>query len=334
VTLSEAYQYAYDRTLVDTSKTAVGKQHVTLETELSGEGEMVLSRPEVASAWLELPKSLQGEILLFRKRDRHVMAEVHKAENDLLRLALPPNRYEATVRQDNRGFSCDVELVRNETVVLDLDRCEEIRLEEEKAKGEAKVRRRDEHLFFELGAGVLIGRRDEYDQRLSDFGYSSNNLTDTRFHYALAAYYAVLRNLQVGLLITRLDSGDYRTSLSSSPTEKEFNWTSFRAGVKVRGSLPLAQDWLVLYLQAGAGIAWAKTEFDNDISGTDEKVHDEERFVGYFAGGGGGAQLNFMRNMGVFWQGEYAYAPIIENLAGDTHNSGGAMVVTGVRAGF
>ncbi|MDJ0764516.1 MAG: hypothetical protein QNJ97_16180 [Myxococcota bacterium] len=36
VTLAEVYQYAYNNTLVDTSGTRVGKQHVTLENQLRG----------------------------------------------------------------------------------------------------------------------------------------------------------------------------------------------------------------------------------------------------------------------------------------------------------
>ncbi len=198
---------------------------------------------------------------------------------------------------------------------------------------ERAPRRRVEHLFFELGAGVLVGRFDDYEQRLEDFDYHSISLTRSRFHYAFGAYCAVLRYLQLGLIVSRLDHGDYETEWGAA-IEKRFEWTAYRAGAEIRGSLPVANDWLVLYVQAGGGIGWARTELSKKLVATGETPRDEQRFVKWWVGGGGGLQLNFMRYMGVFWQGEFAYAPIIDNLAGDTHNSGGVIAVTGIRAGF
>ena len=38
--------------------------------------------------------------------------------------------------------------------------------------------------------------------------------------------------------------------------------------------------------------------------------------------------------VGFFWQVEYIWAPVIENLIGDIHDSGGVALTTGVLGGF
>ena len=195
-------------TLLDTAKTAIGKQHVTLETELSGEGEMVLVRPDVANAWISLPDRLDGEVLIYRKRDRHVMAEIHKARKDGLRLALPPGDYAATVRREKKGYHCEIELKRSRSATLELDACEEIPLEKLSTKGEGH--RREEHLFFELGMGILFKKESDYESRLTEFGYQDDFFTDKRFHYAVSAFYSPLRYLQIGVGFSSLDRGRWR----------------------------------------------------------------------------------------------------------------------------
>lgn len=57
VTLSEAYQYAYNHTLATTAQTAVGEQHATLETNLRGKDDVALTRPALANTRLRIPPS-------------------------------------------------------------------------------------------------------------------------------------------------------------------------------------------------------------------------------------------------------------------------------------
>ena len=45
VSLDEAYRYAYRRTLASTARTQVGEQHVTLETDLAGQGDVPVTYP-------------------------------------------------------------------------------------------------------------------------------------------------------------------------------------------------------------------------------------------------------------------------------------------------
>ncbi len=331
VTLDEAYDYTYNRTLVDTARTAVGKQHVTLETELSGEGETVLSRPGGAKAWMALPGSLEGEVLIYRASDQQVMAEVHKASGDELTLALPPATYRAVIRQGERGFECDAGLLQGAVHAVRLEACRPVTLRQLTAKGDGPRRR--EHLFFEVGIGALYSRSDRYTVRLRDFGYHGEYDGDPVFHFSAAAYYSILRYLKVGLHFSFLDENRF------TDAEERFDWRAFRLGVDIRGAWPLADDWLTLYLQASGGLAFATTHYRNDMPSTltDDPlpvVEDRETFWGFHVGGGGGVQLTPWRWAGFFWQVEYLWAPVIENLIDDTHDSGGVALTTGVLGGF
>ena len=57
VTLSEAYQYAYNHTLATTAQTKVGEQHATLETNFKGKDDVPLTHPAAATARLRMPSA-------------------------------------------------------------------------------------------------------------------------------------------------------------------------------------------------------------------------------------------------------------------------------------
>ena len=48
VTLNEAYQHAYNKTLIRSSRVATGAQHASAEFDLEMAGELVLTRTELA----------------------------------------------------------------------------------------------------------------------------------------------------------------------------------------------------------------------------------------------------------------------------------------------
>src|SRR5204863_6299877 len=55
VTLGEAYQYAFARTVNATADTTIGPQHPGYDYRLSGRGELVLTRISAASGVLQVP---------------------------------------------------------------------------------------------------------------------------------------------------------------------------------------------------------------------------------------------------------------------------------------
>ncbi|MET0390265.1 MAG: caspase family protein, partial [Polyangiales bacterium] len=110
VSLSEAYQYAYNHTLATTAETAVGEQHATLETNLRGQDEVALTQPAAARARLKVPAGFSGRILLQALPSWSVLAELDKVSGDSVTLALPQGDYAATLRRGDTAARCALRL--------------------------------------------------------------------------------------------------------------------------------------------------------------------------------------------------------------------------------
>ena len=108
VSLDEAYRYTYNRTLAGTAATAVGAQHATLETALKGKGDVVLTRPTLASSQLVVPARMAGRLFIQHRPSGSVLAELDKAPGAPVRLALPSGPYSVLLRQGDEIRECDV----------------------------------------------------------------------------------------------------------------------------------------------------------------------------------------------------------------------------------
>src|SRR5258706_4561029 len=80
VSIDEAYRYAYHQTLLATTETAVGGQHVTFEADLKGHGAVPLPLPRAATSAITLPAALEGQALVEDKHAHAVIAETYKAK--------------------------------------------------------------------------------------------------------------------------------------------------------------------------------------------------------------------------------------------------------------
>ncbi len=327
VTLSEAYRYAHSRTLISTSSTAVGRQHVTLETELRGRGEMVLTYPAEASAHLELPPELSAEVLVHREPSRTVVAEIYKSKGDRMRLALPPGAYGALVRRGEKVVRCQLAMRANEAAALELSSCRSV---EVAAVAKHGVRPTWSPTWsLELAVGAFDARDDKYTERLEDFGYEPGGFWGGGGPQALVSvFYHLDTRFALGITYSTLDNGNFERDAFSSDEEARmthFDWTAHRLGLTLRAGLPLFDGILTPYGQAGVGLTMARTELDGEQEDLDETQW------GYHLAVGGGLQYMPWRHVGVFGQAEYVYAPTLENLLGDQHDSGGAAIQLGLR---
>jgi hypothetical protein len=110
VTLGEAYQYAFARTVSATSATMFGPQHPAYDYRLTGEGELVLASSAQPSARITLPDDFDRVLLVHRTRDQ-VIAEIPRGA--MRTLAVPPATY--TVRGWRKGVAYEgVVVVRDE----------------------------------------------------------------------------------------------------------------------------------------------------------------------------------------------------------------------------
>lgn len=101
VTLQEAYRYAYDQTVARTVLLPAGSQHPSYDYRLSGQGELVLSTLERATAQLVLPQDIDRAVVTDVLRDQ-ILAEISSAST--LELAVPAGQYGVRVFKGGKSF--------------------------------------------------------------------------------------------------------------------------------------------------------------------------------------------------------------------------------------
>jgi Caspase domain len=99
ITLSEAYQFAYEQTLGRTQNTAHGPQHPAYDMHLSGTGDVVITDLRSTESALVLPAALRGRVTIVDKEGR-VAVELTKDAGEPLSLALPNETY--SIHVDNK----------------------------------------------------------------------------------------------------------------------------------------------------------------------------------------------------------------------------------------
>ncbi|MCB9629505.1 MAG: caspase family protein [Sandaracinaceae bacterium] len=330
VALDEAYRYAYAQTLLDTSRTAVGGQHVTLVTNLTGHGAVALTYPARASAQLELPAALEGQLLITRARGDAVMAELTKASGAALRLALPPGRYHVLWRGQRVIRSCDITLPARGVHTLSASSCQEITAEQATAREARTGPTRT--WAFELGFGFgRRGRASDYTQRLNDFGFTRGLFSaDWTPRMALAVERTVSRHFSVLLTFDQLEVQRF-DRVFFDDSDDDYSWRAWSVGAQLRGTVPLAGHWLYGYAQGGLGLGIARTRFN---PGREQEPTNVLTDYGVTLSAALGLRVMPGRRAGFYLQGGYSYAPILRNNLGDRHDSGGPTILTGFQAQF
>jgi len=93
VTLSEAYTYAYRQTVRRSAASSGAVMHPTIDVDLKGAGELILTRTRAASARLTLPAGADVRYVLFAKPSGSVVAEVWSQPRQAIALSVPAGRY-------------------------------------------------------------------------------------------------------------------------------------------------------------------------------------------------------------------------------------------------
>ncbi len=331
VTLVEAYRYAYNQTLAATAATAVGSQHATLETGLRGKGEVVLAYPAAASAHLELPASLDGELLLRLDPAGAVMVEMHKAQGHALRLALSPGRYVVIHRRGPIVRRCALTLDDHHTAVLDTGGCTSVEQVAVAAKGPSGPPRAQ--WIVQAALGAIAARNDDYVSRLQDFGFQ-DSIYFGMPRFSLEAARRISPTLAVGLELASLDERVFKreSSTTLSGQNERFHWATYTLGVSARVERPLWRDHLLPYARAGAGVTFARTSYQEIDALTSVVRSDDTRWdIGYALRAAAGLGLMPWRHFGFFGELNATYAPTVTNLVGDVHDSGGLGGLLGLR---
>jgi Caspase domain len=332
VSLAEAYRYAYEHTLSATARTAVGGQHVTLETALTGQGEVPITYPAQAAAQLELPGELAADVLI--ERSASVIAELHKVHGAALRLALPAGGYVVVLRRSGALSECSVALQDGQATRLVAATCKPVSTAQARAKGWFGLSVRPaparEAWSFELGFGIGASHHGAYTQRLEDFGWKERifdgsspgrlSLTVARQVSPHLSVLADLRNLE-GQAYQRTYLTTDDPDAAPDAKNERFAWQAYALGIGARAHVDLFGDVLRPYAQLGGGLGYARTAL--------------ERFSEHHFG------LQLMAAAGVFYMpwrhfgfschAAYFFAPVIANALDERQDSGGVQLLLGLR---
>jgi len=328
VSLNEAYSYAYNSTLIATAKTAVGRQHVTLETDLKGKGDVALTYPARATAKLILPPHLKGELLIYRRKSKVVIAEVHKTTGTV-RLALPPASYRVIIRQGKSARECDVDLSGGGPSTVNPNRCRAIKLSLNASKGLTTEYHISERFSIVYGWGWGSVNSDAYTDTLLNFGYDRDGdispTLDLTFSYRFHKYAAAVGTASL------LELNSYFRHQDTST--QRFGWNTYGVSGGIRGMYPLTgqngREILVPFVELRAGLAYARTDLM-----VGEATREEDGHLGYQFAASAGAHLMVFDTWGISLKATAVFAPAIENLLGETHDAGGIYKTFGIRKTF
>jgi hypothetical protein len=150
VTLSEAYEYAYARTVAETAETAAGAQHPTFSFDLEGNGNLVLAELGQGREGLYVPAAAPAGVYYFIEAGRGVVsAEVLKTANVDRVVALSPGRYRVKRRLSDRLRIGDVDVATGRFVTLDEGSLRDAPFSDDPVKGD--LRDQGTRISFSLG---------------------------------------------------------------------------------------------------------------------------------------------------------------------------------------
>jgi hypothetical protein len=316
VTIDEAYRYAYHQTLLATAETAVGGQHVSLEVDLKGHGEVPLSYPRAATSSIELPASLEGKTLVENKRSRTVVAETYKAKGAVVRIAVAPGEYRVIVRQGTTLSRCEV----TAGGIVDLSRCSKEEVAEATSKGGGWTRPNRTEYRFVLGGE----RKDAYTDRLESFGYKEKFL-GASWGAHITQVWRFHEHLWLGASVGAESAPEWKRE-TDGLYPLRFSWSTVTVDAVGRAETAFGDSGVLsrlkVYGQLAAGLGLARTTLhDQDDDETNEV------YVGPAFGFGGGLLIgghdHDWKGIGVSLGYQFEYARVIDNLIGDTHASGG-----------
>jgi hypothetical protein len=365
VTLSEAYQYAYNHTLATTAQSAVGEQHATLETNLRGQDDVSLTQPALASARLRVPAPLEGRLLLQALPSWSVLAELDKVSGQHVTLALPPGQYSATLRRGDQASRCALLLRDGAELQLEAAQCEaiDVHTAEAQAKGaqsltldqlraqqlarrmeEARLDEtaREERWIVDIGFGAGLGEQhSRYLDRIEAFGFTQNTLY-VPFRASASAGYRLHPHLVVGLNYYNLDSHDAQRTRD---TKQELSWTGHALAAYGQADVSHGRRRMIsLFARIGAGASLSWTRFDaapSDSLFPDQAASLEttsqgtvrvlQHFVRPSGFVGAGFQIMPTRYFGMMGELRYVLARAIENELGESHDMGGWNIIISAR---
>ena len=135
VTLSEAYQFAFNETLQKTETTLGGAQHPSRDMNLAGTGDVVMTDLRATSAGLDLDESVYGRLYI-RDNAGELVAELNKKQGHAMSLGLPAGNYTVNLQQNMDYMGASVVLSNGKREKLSIGNFKSVMAEQTVFRGE------------------------------------------------------------------------------------------------------------------------------------------------------------------------------------------------------
>ena len=140
VTLSEAYQFAFNETLQKTETTMGGAQHPSRDMNLAGTGDVVMTDLRATGAGLDIDEGVYGRLYI-RDADGELVAELNKKRGRAMSLGLPSGRYTLNLQHDIDYMGTSVVLSNGKREKITLDNFKSVMAEQTVLRGELGANR-------------------------------------------------------------------------------------------------------------------------------------------------------------------------------------------------
>jgi hypothetical protein len=134
VTLSEAYAWAYERTVASTADSAAGPQHPTFSFDLAGNGDLVLTDVAERREGMRIPASAPAGPYFIIDPRGVVVAEAVKTETERL-IALAPGHYTIKRRLPDRLRIGEVDITAGQISTIDETTFQNAKFSDDPVKG-------------------------------------------------------------------------------------------------------------------------------------------------------------------------------------------------------
>lgn len=137
VTLSEAYQFAFNETLQKTETTMGGAQHPSRDMNLAGTGDVVMTDLRSTSAGLDLDEDIEGHLFI-RDDKGELVAELYKKPGRAMSLGFPAGKYSVRLERPAEYKEATVALQDNYRARLTQKQFTAVEAEKTALRGEIK----------------------------------------------------------------------------------------------------------------------------------------------------------------------------------------------------
>lgn len=252
ITLNEAYQFAFQRTLARTQQTQAGAQHPSYDMRLSGSGDLILTRFGESEAQLVLTAELRGEIAVLDHAGR-VQAELHKDSHRGQRIALTPGRYQVFVSQGSKRFVAQLDLHK--------EGAHSLRPEDLQPAPAELTRRRGTYEYLVIPVELSL-----FPQITSN-GFFGQHVVNYVSLSLLAGRAAKLHGFGLGLLASWVDEEMYGLQLSSGANIVPGYFTGLQLSL---GSNLLGGDGIGIQVSglanlADANLSWGQVSLGSNL---------------------------------------------------------------------